>query len=82
MYWHGPMMGWGWMPFSAFFPLVFLIILAVGVLLLVRLNRRNQQLGQDRQSAALDALDERYARGEIGREEYLQKKSDIGASAE
>ena len=28
-------------------------------------------------SAGLHALDERYARGEINREEYLQKKRDI-----
>lgn len=28
-------------------------------------------------SSALDQLDERYARGEIDREEYLQRKKDI-----
>ncbi|MHB0889587.1 SHOCT domain-containing protein, partial [Acidithiobacillus sp.] len=27
---------------------------------------------------ALKALGERYARGEIGREEYLEKKRDLG----
>ena len=30
-----------------------------------------------RSSSGLHALDERYARGEINREEYLQKKQDI-----
>jgi putative membrane protein len=30
-----------------------------------------------RSSAALDILEQRYARGEIGRDEYLQKKSDL-----
>ena len=30
-----------------------------------------------RRSPALDLLEERYARGEINREEYLQKKGDI-----
>jgi putative membrane protein len=30
-----------------------------------------------RRSPGLDALEERYARGEINREEYLQKKQDI-----
>ena len=30
-----------------------------------------------RMSSGLHALDERYARGEINREEYLQKKQDI-----
>jgi uncharacterized membrane protein len=28
-------------------------------------------------SSALDVLEQRYARGEIGRDEYLQKKNDI-----
>jgi putative membrane protein len=31
----------------------------------------------ERRSTGLEALDERYARGEISREEYLQKKRDI-----
>jgi putative membrane protein len=31
----------------------------------------------ERRSRGLEALDERYARGEITREEYLQKKRDI-----
>jgi putative membrane protein len=29
-------------------------------------------------SSALDLLEERYAKGEIGREEFLQKKKDLG----
>lgn len=33
---------------------------------------------QSRRSPGLDALEERYARGEINRDEYLQKKKDIG----
>ena len=32
---------------------------------------------QARRSAGLEVLEERYARGEIGRDEYLQKKKDI-----
>jgi len=32
-----------------------------------------------RSISALDVLEERYARGEIGRDEYLQKKTDISA---
>lgn len=30
-----------------------------------------------RNSQALDILEQRYARGEIGRDEYLQKKNDL-----
>jgi putative membrane protein len=31
-----------------------------------------------RRSTGLDVLDERYSRGEIDRDEYLQKKKDLG----
>ncbi len=31
----------------------------------------------ERSKSALDVLDERYARGDIGREEYEQKRKDI-----
>jgi putative membrane protein len=33
--------------------------------------------GQVRRSSGLDVLEERYARGEINRDEYLQKKQDL-----
>ena len=35
------------------------------------------QPGHQRGSTSLEVLEERYARGEINREEYLQKKRDI-----
>jgi putative membrane protein len=33
---------------------------------------------QSQRQSALQILDERYARGELDREEYLQRKRDIG----
>ncbi|HWM48253.1 MAG TPA: SHOCT domain-containing protein [Xanthobacteraceae bacterium] len=33
-----------------------------------------------RHSAGLDLLEERYARGEINRDEYLEKRRDLGAT--
>ena len=39
---------------------------------------RSQSLaGGQRRSTSLEVLEERYARGEINHEEYLQKKRDI-----
>ena len=36
------------------------------------------RLGRTSQESAKEILDKRYARGEIGKEEYEQKKKDIG----
>ena len=67
--------GWTW-PFMGVIPLLLLALLIGGVVLIAR------HLGSDRappigRNPALDALGERYAQGEITREEFLQKKNDI-----
>ena len=67
--------------------IVLAIVIAV-VILLVRMNKRSQmgQPGhmmntpppaQRKNSAALALLDERYAKGEIGDEEYNTKKTNL-----
>lgn len=56
------------MPFGGFW---FLILIAV--LLAVLFARAPHR----RHSAALDLLEQRYAKGEIGRDEYLEKKRDL-----
>lgn len=52
--------------------LVFWVMLGLGFALLVRYAS-----GGGREKSALDILKERYARGEIGREEYEQMKRDL-----
>jgi putative membrane protein len=66
------MNGWG----MGFGMIIWLVILAAiaGVVWLVR---SQPVAGGRRHSTGLDALEERYARGEIDRDEYLQKKRDI-----
>jgi len=68
--------GWGWggmgMGLSM---LVFWGLLIVGIVLLARYTGRSGDGG--REKSALDLLKERYARGEIEREEFLQKKKDL-----
>ena len=76
--------GWGggWMMlFGGFF---WIILLAVGIAAVVWIVRSGTHGGHylpppriDRGSSGLDILEERYARGEINRDEYLQKKRDI-----
>lgn len=69
----GWMMGHGWamwwlMPFGGFW---FLIVIAVLLAALFARQPRNYR------STALDLLEQRYAKGEIGRDEYLEKKRDL-----
>jgi len=63
------------------FWLLALVLLAGGV---VWFMRSSLSTGLGRPPAAarpggLDLLEQRYARGEVNREEYLQKKSDLQA---
>ncbi len=78
--WHyGWMMGNGWwggwfMPFGGFWLAIVLVVLFA--VLLLRSPHRHIPPPPAR-SAALDTLEQRYAKGEIGREEYLEKKRDL-----
>lgn len=67
--------GWG----MGFFWLVILALIVWAIVAFTRSNRsRNEpRLDAPRRSSGLDILEERYARGELDREEYLQKKKDI-----
>jgi putative membrane protein len=60
--------------------IVILIVIIAVVVWLVRavVSPAMHHLPPPRRSGGLDVLEERYARGEIGRDEYLQKKKDIG----
>jgi putative membrane protein len=66
--------------------LVVLALIVVGIVLLVRAFSGHQHGGQGWTQAspagppaksALQVLEERYARGEIDREEFLQRKQDL-----
>ena len=69
--------GWGMWPMMFFGGLFWAFLLGLIAVIAVKLVRG---LGIDsgRRSARLAILDERYAKGEIQRDEYLQKKSDFG----
>jgi putative membrane protein len=78
--WNGPFGdGWGWFwPFHFVIPLLFWALIIAGVVWIVRYTTdwgEHPRIG--RRQPSLDVLEERYARGEINREEYLQKKKDI-----
>lgn len=84
--------GWGWFwPFHFIIPLLFLALIITAVVLVVRyvigwgghpmgpgmMGHGMMGHGMERRPSGLDVLEERYARGEINRDEYLEKKRDI-----
>lgn len=66
--------GWG-MLFGGVFWIALVILVIAGIARLFRSSRDPVQ--PDRRPSGLDVLDERYARGELDREEYLEGKRDI-----
>ena len=75
----GMMGGWSGGAFSMIiWPLV-IVSLVVGVIWFMRSLSYSGagRLQPPRRSSGLDILEERYARGEINREEFLQKKQEI-----
>ena len=72
--------GWGWFwPYHFIIPLLFLTLVITAAVMLVRYAAGwgDHSPRLERRSPGLDALEERYARGEIKRDEYLEKKRDI-----
>jgi putative membrane protein len=85
-YGYGPgwgMMGnWGW-GYGLAHMIAWIVIIAAVVLLCGWVMRSVCMPGMRHhampsRSPGLDVLEERYARGEINRDEYLEKKKDIG----
>ncbi len=68
--------GWGWG--MGIGMLLFWTLLIAAIVALLRVSSRHDAgPRRDREKTALDLLKERYARGEIEREEFLQKKRDL-----
>jgi putative membrane protein len=75
------MMGWGdeygWMGFGWIFMLVFWGVIIVGVIALARWLLQGTGRRDAPAKKPLEILQERYARGEIERDEYEQKRRDL-----
>jgi putative membrane protein len=80
----GPgMMGWGygmgW--FGMILMGLFWIAIIVGIIFLIRwlfVSAGTKSYRADSEDSALEILKKRYARGEINKEEFEQKKKDLG----
>ncbi|VBB45475.1 exported hypothetical protein [uncultured Desulfatiglans sp.] len=83
--WHmgpGMMDGWGMGWFGGIFMLAIWILIIVGLIFLIRWLVHNTRSDSHASSGggssrALDILKERYARGEIDRQEFEEKKAHI-----
>ncbi|MGB8360506.1 MAG: SHOCT domain-containing protein [Acidimicrobiia bacterium] len=70
----GHMDGWGWGMWV--FGLVFMIAI-LGLVIWALLSAIRRPGSGSSRRGALNLLDERYARGEIEREEYLERRADL-----
>ncbi|WP_291524520.1 SHOCT domain-containing protein [Acidithiobacillus sp.] len=74
--------GWGWTPWMMIFPLFFLVLMVVFMVFMMRGGMGGAMGGgshetPDSGETPREALDRRYARGEITREEYQQMRKDL-----
>lgn len=74
--WH---MGPGMMGGYGIMGIIFWIVIIIGGFFLIRYLMRGggKQVGGGSDKAALDILEQRYAQGEIDREEYEAKRRDL-----
>ncbi|MDD5415414.1 MAG: SHOCT domain-containing protein [Candidatus Daviesbacteria bacterium] len=73
----GNMMGWGGFGFGWIFMIIFWILIILGVVALVRYLGGTKQSSTDQDKAPLEILKERYAKGEIDKKEFEEKKKDL-----
>ena len=71
-------MMWGNQGFMGGFMWIFWIAIIVGIILLVKwIVQQNRPGGQQQGEDPVEILKKRYARGEIDKEEFEQKKKDL-----
>ena len=82
MMWGDHGMGWGWSGAWGIFGVIhmllwWVLIVVLIVFLLKWIGGRSRARGRHGEDSAIRILRERYARGEIGKEEFEQRKRDL-----
>jgi len=70
------MMGFGW-GFMFLIPLTFLALIAVGAYFLIEGYGVSRRPSSGDSGRAIEILKERYARGEVTREQYMRTKEEL-----
>ncbi len=73
----GMMGGFGWWWFMPIFMILFWGLVIWGIVALVRGVRGSRDADSSKEDSALEVLKKRYARGEINKDEYEEKKRDL-----
>lgn len=73
--------GWGWgMGFGMISVVLFWVLVILGIVILVKwIAGSSSGPSQPPAKTALDILKERYARGEIDKQEFEEKKRDLSS---
>jgi len=77
MMWPGMMAGSPWMWLMPVLLIVFVGLIVWAIVALVRGSNGSKGQESSRTGSALEVLKQRYARGEISKEEYEEKKRDL-----
>ena len=79
LFWYPGMMGYGFGMgiFGGLMMLIFWVLIIVALVYLIKWLARQAKEDGPKEDTALDLLKKRYAKGEISKEEFEEKKKDI-----